>query len=346
MDKTVGFALVGAGVIAPTHARALREIPDARLVAVVDKNPAAGEPFARQWGADYHQDLDQALARPDVQVVTICTPSGTHGPLGQQAAGAGKHVLVEKPIEVSVERADELITTCRQAGVLLSGVFQQRFLDGRKLAELVTSGQLGKPLYLTASIKWYRTQEYYSHSEWHGTWAMDGGGVLINQAIHTLDLLRWVGGEVESVQGMVTTVGHDMEAEDLALATIKFASGAWGTVEASTALFPGLPERLEVHGTEGTAILAGGKLTLVHLRGQEPQQPAGAPGWSGAASPAVDDITGHRRQLENMVGAVLGREPLVVPGESARDTLALVKAIYRSAQEQRPVRPAPSLAGR
>jgi len=337
MSSTVGFAIVGAGVIAPTHARALQEVPEARLVAVVDKNPAAGAPFAERFGCDYHGDLAQALSRPDVDAVCICTPSGSHAALGCQAAQAGKHVVVEKPIEITPERADELIAACRRAGVLLSGVFQQRFLEGRRLAEMAQSGALGKLHYLSASIKWYRPQEYYSHSEWHGTWSMDGGGVLINQAIHTLDLLRWIGGEVESVRGECATIGHEMEAEDLALATVRFASGAWAMVQASTALYPGLPERLDVHGSEGTAILEGGKLTFVHLRGQPPQRAEA--GWTGAASAAVDDITGHRRQLENVVGAILGREPLLVPGESARDTLALVTAIYRSAAEGRPVRP-------
>lgn len=337
MSETVGFAIVGAGIIAPTHALALQDIARARLVAVVDKNPAAGKPFAERFGCDYHDDLAQALARPDVRIIDVCTPSGSHGALGMAAAAAGKHVIVEKPIEADLARADELIAACRRAGVLLSSIFQQRFLGGRELADLVRAGTLGRLLYITASIKWFRPQEYYSGSEWHGTLAMDGGGVLINQAIHTLDLLRWVGGEVESVQGQTATVGHDMEAEDLAVATVRFKSGCWATVEASTALYPGLPERLEVHGSEGTAVLEAGRLALVHVRGQEPQRASTSGAFTGAASAAVADTTGHRRQLENMIAAVLGEEDLVVPGESARDTLALVKAIYRSAEEGRPV---------
>jgi len=329
MPETVGFALVGAGIIAPTHVRALAEVPGARLVAVVDKNPAAGKPLAEQCGCDFHDDLRQALARPHIHAVDVCTPSGSHAALGIMAAEAGKHVIVEKPIEADLDRADALIAACRQAGVVLSSVFQQRFLEGRRLWQMVQEGRLGRLLYLSASIKWFRPQEYYSGSEWHGTWALDGGGVLINQAIHTLDLLRWIGGEVARVQGEIATVGHDMEAEDLAAARIWFANGAWGMVEASTALFPGLPERLEVHGSEGTAVLEGGKLTLVHLKGAEPERaPAG---WTGAASAAVADITGHQRQLANFVAAIQGREQLLVTAESARDTLALVKAIYRSA---------------
>lgn len=244
-----GFGIVGTGAIAAVHADAIAMLPDARLAAVTDVAAGAAAAFAAARGCPAEPDLGALLARRDVEVVCVCVPSGLHAAVGVQAAQAGKHLVVEKPIDVSLEAADRLIAAARAAGVALTVISQHRFDPGlAELKGLLAGGALGRLVLGEASTKWYRTQEYYDSAAWRGTRAMDGGS-LLNQGIHYVDLLRWCLGPPAYLTAVCTTQAHQIEAEDTALAIVAFASGAVGTILSSTAAFPGFPQRLEITGT-------------------------------------------------------------------------------------------------
>lgn len=333
-----GFGIVGCGIIAPFHARAIAELPDARLVAVADEVPGRADELAAELGVD-HASVDALLARPDVDVVSVCVPSGLHAEIGVRAAAAGKHVAVEKPIDVSLEAADRLIAACREHGVTLTVVSQHRFGPAvRRLRELIDSGRLGRLLVGDAVVKWYRTQAYYDSADWRGTWALDGGGALMNQGVHSVDLLRWLMGPVDRVFARCQTAAHEgIEVEDVAVAALRFTSGAVGLLQASTAIYPGLPERLEISGTGGTVIVEAGRMRVCELV-DGPPEPLAEDGGSGGAGAATGiSHAGHRAQLADLLAAIEeGRQPLVT-GEEARQALELILAVYRSAREGREV---------
>src|ERR1700759_2405513 len=262
-----GFGVVGAGVIGAFHAAAIAMVPDARLVAATDVAPGRAEAFAGRHGCVAAPDLDALTGRDDVDVVAVCVPSGLHAEVGVRAAQAGKHLVVEKPIDVSLAAADRLIAAAAAAGVTATVISQHRFDPGLiELRRVIDSGALGRLLLGQASTKWWRGQEYYDSAGWRGTWAMDGGA-LMNQGIHYADLLRWCLGPVAEVSAVTVTQAHDMEAEDCALATVRFTSGAVGTITATTSVVPGFPQRLEISGTEGSAVVEDGVLVYREIRG-------------------------------------------------------------------------------
>jgi UDP-N-acetyl-2-amino-2-deoxyglucuronate dehydrogenase len=339
-----GFGIVGTGVIAALHAAAIKTLPDARLAAVTDVVPGAAQTFAAARGGAAEPGLDALLARPDVDVVCVCVPSGLHAEIGIRAARAGKHLVVEKPVDVTLAAADRLIEAARAAGVALTVISQHRFDPGLiELKRLIDEGALGRLVLGEASTKWYRTQAYYDTAAWRGTWAMDGGS-LLNQGVHYVDLLRWCMGPVTEVTAVCATQAHQVEVEDTALAVVKFGSGAVGTILSTTAAYPGFPQRLEITGTGGTVIVEDGLITRRALAGQAAasagqdsagQDPAG-PG--AAADPAAIEVASHAAQLADLLAAVEeGREP-AVGGQAGRDTLEIVCAVYESARTGRTVR--------
>jgi UDP-N-acetyl-2-amino-2-deoxyglucuronate dehydrogenase len=343
-----GFGVVGAGVIGAFHAAAIAIVPGAHLVAVADLDPGRAEAFAGRHGCAAAPDLDALLARDDVDVVAVCVPSGLHAEVGVRAAGAGKHLVIEKPIDVSLAAADRLIAAAGAAGVTVTVISQHRFDPGlAELRRLIDDGALGRLLLGQASTKWWRSQEYYDSAAWRGTLAMDGGA-LMNQGIHYADLLRWCLGPVAEVSALTVTQAHAMEAEDCALATVRFASGAVGTITATTSVVPGFPERLEISGTEGSVVIEDGVLVYREIRGgaNGAADPGGAAraggaagaGGSAAASAADLGVRAHAAQLADFVAAVdEGRAPAVTAAD-ARATLELVCAVYQSGREGRPVR--------
>jgi UDP-N-acetyl-2-amino-2-deoxyglucuronate dehydrogenase len=339
---TRGFGIVGAGIIAAVHADAIALLPDARLVAVTDVAAGPAREFAAARGCAAEPSLDDLLARRDVDVVCVCVPSGLHAAVGVRAAKAGKHLVVEKPLDVTLAAADRLLAAARQAGVTLTVMSQHRFDPGvAALKRLIDDGALGRLVLGEASTKWYRTQAYYDAAPWRGTWAMDGGA-LLNQGIHYVDLLRWCMGPAVEVTAVCTTQAHDIEVEDTALAIVRFASGAVGTIGATTAAYPGFPQRLEITGTRGTVTVEDGQLVRTALRGAA--DPAAAPGpahspaQAAAADPAALDAAVHAAQLADLLAAAdAGREP-VVSGQDGRDALEIVRAVYESSRGGRPVR--------
>jgi len=345
--QTYGFGIIGCGVIAPFHAKAIAGLPHTRLVAVVDPNPERVQQFAKEFGAEGHTHVQELLARPDIDIVCLCVPSGLHAEIGMQAAAAGKHVVVEKPIEVTLEAADRLIAACQSNGVELAVISQHRWDAGvRELKELVDSGRLGTLVLGDAIVKWYRTQQYYDSAGWRGTWKLDGGGALMNQGVHYVDLLQWVMGPVENVFARSRTSAHErIEVEDIAVAVLSFTSGAVGLLECTTAVYPGLSERLEISGTGGTAIVEAGLLKVRELKDEKGETTpyggklafAGEGRGKAASNPADISYRGHREQLADLIQAIEnGRRPFI-DGIEARKPLEIILAVYESARTGRDV---------
>jgi UDP-N-acetyl-2-amino-2-deoxyglucuronate dehydrogenase len=349
-QRQYGWGIVGCGVIAPTHANAIAGLPNAHLVAVTDVVPEKAKAFAEEREVAWDADLETLLARPDIDVVSVCVPSGLHADIGVRAARAGKHLVVEKPIDVTVAAADRLLDAAASAGVLLTVISQHRFDPGiRRLRELIDQGRLGRLTLGDAIVKWYRSQGYYDSGDWRGTWALDGGGALMNQGVHYVDLLCWAMGEVEEVTALCATQAHTIEVEDVALALLRFRSGAVGLLQATTAAYPGFPERLEVSGTGGSVIVEGSDIRSMELVDEKGEvgayggkvSSAPPPVVTAAADPAALAGGPHRAQLADFLAALdSGGRPLVT-GDEARADVAVIHAVYDSARTGRPVAPAP-----
>ncbi len=340
MTRQIGFGVAGCGMIGSVQAAAIKEIGGAVLPAVYGRDPARTEEFAARFGATGYTDLKQFLRHPGLDVVNICTPSGTHAELGIEAARAGKHVLVEKPIEIDLERADALIEACDRAGVKLGVIFQSRFLPSvQKIKRAIDEDRLGRLMIGDAFIKWYRAPEYYAPGSWHGTLALDGGGALINQAIHTVDLLRWIMGPVETAFAMKGALRYPhLEGEDTLVAAVRFENGALGVIEATTSAKPGFKRRLEISGERGTLILDGDTISVWAVDGEIEAADEGEQITDGSADPAAISNLGHRLQIEDMMRAVIENRDPLVNGREGRKSLELVTALYASARSGKPTR--------
>lgn len=340
MQKKIGIGIIGTGSIAGVHAKSVRELENCQLLGLASSSRERAKAAAEKFGLRVYEDYRNLLKDNDIKVVIICTHSGNHLEPTLAAAEAGKHVLVEKPLEVTLKRADQMIEACKKAGVKLGCIFQNRFSpDYQRLKAAVTSGALGKLNLGNAYIKWYRDPDYYQSSAWKGTIQGDGGAALINQGIHTIDLLLDIMGEVESVFGKVRTVKHDIEGEDLGVGLITFKSGALGTVEGSTAITPGYPERLEIFGDKGSVILEAGKVISWQI-GEETQETEAEQedNGSGASDPTAIGHALHKAQIEDFVNAIQeDREPLVT-GVSGRKSLELILNIYKSSMKGKEVK--------
>jgi UDP-N-acetyl-2-amino-2-deoxyglucuronate dehydrogenase len=337
----VGVAVVGTGLAGRMHVNGLRLLPQARLAGAVGTSFAKAEAFSRQLGLPRaYRDLDELLADPAVQVVHVCTPPHTHIELVQRLAAAQKHILVDKPIARNVAEADAMIAACDRAGVLLGGLFQHRYIpQALAVKRAITEGRLGELYLADCYVKWWRDDAYYAASSWRARWRTEGGGALINQAIHSLDLLQWLCGPVLRVSGRVATVAHAIETEDLGVALVELAGGrgggtrpALGVIEGATAAYPGFPERLEIHGTGGSVVLDEGRRRLEwYLRGQPPRiEEEGSP-QGNASDPAAVSPEAHAAAFADFLAAVRSGERPAVDGREARRALEVVEAIYRSA---------------
>ena len=334
--QSIGIGILGCGNVAAIHAEAIRCVPALKLVSVCSRSRESAERLATKHDVPFHTDLEDFFSDTALQAVTICTPSGTHGELGSAAALMEKHVLAEKPIEVTLEKTDSLIAACERAGVRLGVSLQSRYLDApRILKEAVQQGRLGTLIMASAYVKWYRSDEYYAAARWRGTLALDGGGALINQSIHTIDLLRWIAGPVAQVSAFTARLLHpQIEGEDTVVASLRFKNGALGVVEAATSVYPGFKRRLELTGTEGTVILDGDNITTWALKdGSANPLPSTTDVSNGSANPMAIDCEGHRRVMEDFAAAILENRAPRVDGREGRQSLELVLAIYRSACE-------------
>lgn len=340
-EMTIRIGLIGGGNISETHARAARAIPGVEVAAIFGTNAEKVGRLCREHGGTPYSDLEEFLSHRPMEIVAIGSPSGLHAGQGIAAARHGLHVLTEKPIDISAERADALIAETKKAGVKLGVFFQDRCKpDIVRVKSAVDSGMLGRPILADARVKWYRPPDYYSNSRWRGTWALDGGGALINQAVHTLDLMLWIFGEVASVQAASKTALHNIEAEDTLTAMLQFVNGALGVLQATTSVFPGYPRRLELTGSEGTLIIEQDRLLAANLKNPTEDLVKGSPADSNpsSSSAVVSDARGHQAVLQDFLDAIrTGAEPRC-DGKEGRRSLALVQAIYAACKSGERVR--------
>jgi UDP-N-acetyl-2-amino-2-deoxyglucuronate dehydrogenase len=332
---TTHIGLIGGGNISDTHARAARAIPGVKIAAIYGTNADRVARLCSDHGSTGYQNFDAFLKHRPMEVVIIGSPSGLHAEQGIAAARHRLHVLTEKPIEISTARADALIGAAKESGVQLGVIFQDRMKpDIRQLKSWIEQGLLGKVLFVDARVKWYRPPEYYANSRWRGTLALDGGGALINQGIHTIDLLLWLLGDVVRVQARSATLLHKIEAEDTAVATLEFASGALGIFHATTAAYPGYPRRVEISGTEGTVILEHDRIIAVDLRNAPAPiiESSATDENKSSSSAAVSDFRGHQAVLEDFLAAIQGKRVSACDGIEGRRSIALVESIYSAAK--------------
>ncbi len=340
-EKDLRFAIIGCGAISDNHALSIIE-NGSKLVACCDNVEINAIGFAEKYDIDWYTDYKEMIKRNDIDVVCICTPSGTHADISMEVSRYKKHIVVEKPMDITLEQADRMINACNENNVKLSVISQHRFDDSTMfLKKAVEEGQLGKLILGDAAIKWYRSQEYYDSGEWRGTWEIDGGGALMNQGIHTIDLLQYIMGGIESLTANIGTLGHArINVEDVATVTIRFKNGALGTIVGTTCAYPGLSARLEIHGNEGTAIIDNDQLTYFHTKEKLVDQMKlnSVSKKTGGTSPEINYF-GHKKQIKDMIEAILNdREPLV-NGEEGKKPLEIILAIYSSAKTGETVNP-------
>lgn len=343
----MGFGIIGLGAIATVHAKAIETLEQGRLVACYDRTADKAQKFAGTWNCKGYDKLDEFLADPDLDIVTVTTPSGAHLDLALAALKAKKHVIVEKPMEITTDRIDLLIKTAEEEGVMLAGVFQSRYFDAPKaVKKAIDEGRFGKITLVNAQVEWFRDQKYYDGSPWHGTWSLDGGGACMNQAIHAIDLLGWFGGPIDEIYAHADCLAHErIEVEDTAVATVRFKSGALGVIEATTAAYPGFPKRIEVCGSKGSAIIEEENLVFWKFADERPEDAEirklcmGSTSNGGAHNPLDVGFMGHAREFADVVDALKQHRAPGIPGEEARKAVEVIQAMYRSAREHRPVKP-------
>ncbi len=338
--EELGFGIIGCGVNAPWHVAGIKAARGARLAAVCDIIPEKAQEFAAKHGAPrWYVDYHEMLENPEIDVVCICTPSGLHGEPTIAAAKAGKHVLCEKPLEVTREKMDAMIAACRGAGVKLGGIFQRRtYPTIQAVRRMIQDGKFGKMVLGGAYLKYYRSPEYYKSAGWRGTWELDGGGALMNQGVHGIDEILWLMGPVKSVFARCDHLVRDIEVEDTAVILVEYESGAYGIIEGTTSVYPGMSTRVEVHGELGTAIIDEAKITTLKFLGEEVDAVASEADDTGVASdPRAIATHGHEVLVQDMVDAILeDREPMI-PGEEHRKAVDLILAIYESARTRKEV---------
>src|SRR5215211_2987658 len=353
------MALVGAGVIGKHHGLVMSELADrVELVAVVDISQDKAEKLAADGGGRAFTSLTDALAAVDIDVVVVCTPTGRHGEVAIEALQAGKHVIIEKPAETTVSKTDQIIEAQRKAGTQVAVISQHRFDQSTEIAlNAIAKGELGRLTTGIASIDWWRGQSYYDSGDWRGTWELDGGGALMNQGVHTVDLLLATMGRPVEVFAYTGTLAHQrIEVEDAAVGVVRFESGALGVLHATTAA-PGLSARLQVHGDRGSVVIDNDELSFIHVTragSQAEEKSYGSTSTSvnqiaeyahasaatvGAGSnPGSLTTSSHRRQYENFLAAVNGKEELRVDLETNRQSIAVITGVYESARTGQPVR--------
>ena len=331
MEKKIGFGVIGTGNIAKFHAQCIDKIPNAKLLGVLSKTESRALDIAVNFRAPVFWEIEKLISHPEIDVICVCNESGLHGATIAKIAKAGKHILCEKPLETTVEKIDRIAEVVKSSGIQLACVFQNRENpEYKKLKTFIESGSLGKILLCQTSINWYRPPTYYEGS-WRGTKALDGGAALINQGIHTIDLMVDLMGEVAQVSGLIDTLHHHIEGEDVAVAALRFRSGALGTLSGGTALFPGEPESITIYGTLGNVVFRGGKIvsSSVESIGQALKESDDDPG-SGASDPMAITDQFHIAAIEDFMDAIRHDRVPKVNIDEAKKSVALINAVYQS----------------
>src|SRR6266487_2266753 len=340
MTRKLRFGIIGCGVIGPVHAEAISTLPDAQLVAVADIIPELAQELAEAFHVAPYSDFQQMLAREQLDVVDVCTPSGMHGEHACQVMRSGRNVIVEKPMEISRAAIEEMLRVQQENGVKLAVISQHRFdPDTGQVHDLIEQQAFGRLVLGNALVPWWRSQAYYDSGAWRGTWELDGGGILMNQSIHSIDLLQWLMGPVKSVCAYTDTLVHRMETEDVAVAVLRFANGALGTIAATTDAYPGTGTRIEVHGDKGSVEIEDDRLSYLHLAQDDREQraPTAPAGPSAAQNPATLAIRSHALQIEDMIRAIRENGAPLVDGYAARHPVEIILGIYESARTHQEV---------
>jgi predicted dehydrogenase len=342
----IGFAVIGTGMIAEVHAQAIKDTPEARLAAVWTRSTENRNAFAAKFGCRAAESLEALIADPEIRAVTIATPSGAHADVAIPFLEAGKAVLCEKPLEVSLDAVDRIVAAAERNGGTLAGVFQMRLQRAAgTVKQAVEAGRFGRLTSCSAYIKWWRSHEYYSSSSWKGTYKLDGGGALINQGIHAVDLLQWIAGLPEEVSAFSARLSHlSIEAEDTVAAALRYPHGGLGVIEAATSAWPGDDVRIEIVGDRGSATLINDRLTRWVFADPQPEDESILQELSqgtlkvGSGDPRGMSWEGHQVLVSDLSRALIeGRQPMI-PGKEARRAVQLVLAIYESAKTGKPVR--------
>jgi UDP-N-acetyl-2-amino-2-deoxyglucuronate dehydrogenase len=341
--KIWNFGIIGAGLIADFHARAIASLPNARLVGFCGTNMLKVHNLAKKYNCIAYKDYHEMLGSKEIDIVNVVTPSGAHMEPTIAAAEKGKHVICEKPLEISLDRIDRMIEAHEKAGTRLGGIFNFRYNESLKhLKSAVEGKRFGKISYAAVYIPWWRSEDYYKDS-WHGTWKLDGGGALINQSIHMVDLLQYLIGPVESLSAYTATIAHDIEAEDTATAILRFKNNALGIIYGSTASFPGMPRRIEITGSRGTVVQVDNSFKVWEFADpteadkrvieKYSQELAGG----GSSDPGAIPFEPHAKNISDFVESLETGKPFQIDGHEARKAVEIVLAIYTSASNVRPV---------
>lgn len=341
--KSIGFGIIGSGMIADIHARAIGKISGSSLVAVFNPSGSKARTFGEKFGCRGYDKIEEFLADPELDAVIVATPSGLHLDGALAAINAGKAVLVEKPIEITLERIDRIIKAAKEKDVILGGIFHSRYFEIPQLIKrTIESGRLGKIALADAYVKWFRSQEYYDSGKWRGTWALDGGGALMNQSIHAIDLLQWFMGPVTEISGHCTTLAHErIEVEDTAVATLKFANGAFGVIEGTTCAWPGYMKKLEIYGSEGSIVMEEESLKVWDMKNPTAKDEEivrkyigkGSAQNGGAGDPSTLGYEGHKLEITDFADAVRNHRKPMIDGEEARKAVEIILAIYQSSRD-------------
>jgi len=349
MREKLLFGIVGCGVIGPIHAEAIASLPGAQLAAVTDIIPERAQKLAARYGAAPYTDFQEMLTRERLDVVIVCTPSGMHREHACRVMRSGRHVIIEKPMEISLAAIDEMLRVQQETGVKLAVISQHRFDPAsRQVHDLLEEKAFGRLVLGNVIVPWWRSQGYYDSGAWRGTWELDGGGVLMNQSIHSIDLLQWFMGPVKSIYAYTDTLAHRMETEDVAVAVLRFANGALGTIAATTGAYPGVTTRIEVFGDRGSAVIENDHLNYLHLA-RDDNEEVGAYGAAPQASKKIDDgsstaqnpadlsYRAHALQIADMIRAIRENGTPLVDGYAARRPVEIILGIYESARTHKEV---------
>lgn len=330
--KKIGFGIIGCGAIAKMHAGAINAVDNARLVACSDINQENREKFAKEYNIKAYSDANDMLNDENIDAVSICTPSGLHKKFCIAAANAGKHIVVEKPMALTAQECDEIIAASEKNNVKVEVISQNRYKDTfRYVKKIVEDGVLGRIVNADIYMKFYRSPEYYASSNWKGTWSMDGGGALMNQGIHGVDILLFIMGRVKSVFGHAKTLVHDIEVEDTASAIVEFENGAIGVIQGTTSVFPGYPRLLEINGEKGSVSLIEGDIAIWDVPGVEKPDFKVTEGQPHK-DPMAFDIEGHIEQIKDVVKAITTDCETFVNQYEGKRPVELINAIYKSSQ--------------
>lgn len=340
MSKVLNFAIIGCGVIAPSHANAINHVNGAKLYAVCDIIKEKADNFSEKFGAEkVYYDYKELLKDVKVDVVCVCTPSGLHGEISIATAQSGKNIVCEKPMEITNEKNAAVIEAVRSCGVKMQCIFQRRTMAAAVATKkAIEEGKLGKIVLASAHLKYYRDQDYYNSAGWRGTWELDGGGALMNQGVHGVDLLSWMVGEkVVSIVAKTGTLARNIEVEDTAVALLQFEGGGYGVIEGATTVYPGLDTKFEIHGEYGTIIFTDSGIEKWEFLKEQVTMPQVSEKLGGASNAANISSQGHQILIQDMVNAINeNREPMIPP-EEGKNAVKIIRAIYTSSSEKREV---------